>query len=157
MPDYNFSNTIPSGTSCWYDSATQSVQCANTGSVTRPRVVTTSGGNSGVTVQTNPNTGQVQISQNAGNPSIQQWIDAALSGLALFRNAPYVPTTTQPNAVGGGGNYPAQNLTPEQMAMLYGSQNQGLGLDAFIQNNKGMLLIGGIALVLLFMKPPSRK
>jgi len=147
---------IPAGQQCSINFVTGQLEC--TSSTTRPRVVTTPSYNPNVSVQTNPNTGQVMVSQNAGNPQIQQWIDAALSGLALFRNAPYVPTTTQPAAINSQGSY-QQTLTPEQLAALYGNNQNNFGgqLQSFIQNNTGVVLLAGVGLVLFLMKPPSRR
>lgn len=107
--------------------------------------------NPNISVSTNPVTGQIQVSQNPN--AIQQWIDAALSGLAIWRGAAYVPTTTPPTA-----NQP-QIIYQTNPNDTGGFNNTGgsIGIDSFIQNNKGVLLIGGVALALLFMKPPTRR
>lgn len=106
--------------------------------------------NPNVRISTNQSTGQIQVNQNVG---VQKWIDAALSGLALIRGAQAVPTYSQNQP-----QYQQAQYTPEQLAAIYGNGNQnGLGLDSFIQNNKGMLLIVGVGVALFMMKPPSRR
>lgn len=95
---------------------------------------------SNVSVVTNPVTGQVEISQNPDR--IQQWINAALSGLALIRGAQTIPTATPANqGYGynqqfpvGVGNVPAvdNNL----------GGNLGASVQGFIQNNFTAIAIG---------------
>lgn len=141
--------TVPQGMQCEIGS-NGVIYCGN--AQIRPRIVPSGGNSNGnVTVSTNPVTGQIQISQNPN--AIQQWIDAALSGLAIWRGAAYVPTTTPPTA-----NQP-QIIYQTNPNGTGGFNNTGdsIGIDSFIQNNKGVLLIGGVALALLFMKPPTRR
>lgn len=55
------------------------------------------------------------------------------------------------NPAGGG-------LSPEALAILYGrgsSGGTGDNIESFIRENTGLLLIGGVVVVALMMKPPT--
>jgi len=107
--------------------------------------------NSPMTVNTNPVTGQIEISQNPDR--LQQWINAGLSSLALIRNASTVPTTTPASGYSNNGQYDAQTLALLQQQQLLAQQGGtgasfGAGIESFVKNNTGLLLVGVIALVL---------
>jgi hypothetical protein len=141
-----FENTIPSNLSCWYDSTTQSVQCANTGGASRPRVVTTPTVSPSVKVTTP----QIQ----SGQTTLDKILSTFLQFTALQKNAPYVPTTTQPQSYGYGGLNNSQVLP---QALPNAGATFGANLQQFVENNTGLLLIIGGAAVLLFMSPPRRR
>lgn len=84
-----------------------------------------------------------------GVTTLDKILASVLSGLAIVKNQPYVPTTQQPQSQYQQGAYP-----PEYYALLaQQQQNSNLGqagsdLENFIKNNTGLLLVGGVAVVL---------
>lgn len=81
--------------------------------------------------------------------TLDKLLASALSGLALFKGAGYVPTNVQPQQYSSyplGGEYPA--------GYQYPATNAGGRIQQFIEQNTGFLLLAGGAVVLLLMKPP---
>jgi|CXWL01.1.fsa_nt_gi hypothetical protein len=81
--------------------------------------------------------------------NLDKILQGILSGFALFQKAPYVPTTIQPRQ------------EPQIIYQPTGNQyasggNTGSQIQEFIQNNTGLLLVGGLVVVAFFMKPPRR-
>lgn len=115
----------------------------------------TSQANGDIRISTNPSTGQIQINQNVG---IQKWIDAALASFAIWRGASSIPTYTQAQPQMQYYQQPA--LTNEQLAALYGVQNQSNfsgKVQQFIEQNTGVVLLIGVGAVLFFLQPPRRR
>lgn len=96
-----------------------------------------------------------------GQTTLDKLLATLTSIYALNQRAPYVPTTAQPaqQSYYGGGQF---DNNAALLALAQG-RNSGTGaslgasIESLIQNNKGILLIGGIMVVLLFVKPPTRR
>lgn len=108
------------------------------------------GGNpSGVKINSNTQAGSVQY----GQTTLDKVLNTILSGFALYKNASYVPTTTQPANQNYGGGYNPNDLAYQQLlAQQYATQNAGgqfgASLQRFFTENSTVVLIGGVALVL---------
>lgn len=83
--------------------------------------------------------------------TLDKILGSVLSGMAIIKNAAYVPTTIQPQTeptivyqqpMGGGG--------------LGGDGTAAGKVENWLKNNTGVALMGAGALVLSLMKPPSR-
>lgn len=100
-----------------------------------------------ILIRTSPS-GQIGVQSR---DRFTQILDSILSGVAIFRNKDYIPTTEVPNSYGGGGALP-----PEYYALLaQQNYNQGSGkVEQFIKDNA--LLLGG-GLVVFFLYQSGRK
>jgi len=96
-----------------------------------------------------------------GQTTLDKLLATLTSIYALNQKAPYVPTTAQPvqpnYGYGGQGGNDALLLALAQGRNTGTGATFGASIESLIQNNKGILLIGGVMIVLLFMKPPSRR
>jgi len=82
-----------------------------------------------------------------GGTTLDKLLNTLTTSLALFKNAPYIPTTQQPIQQ-------QQQYFPE--AVLQPSQNYnstgatfGASIENFVTNNTGVIAIGVVAYVLL--------
>lgn len=110
-------------------------------------------GNSPATTQPKimTNTGGVQI--QTGQTTFDKVLNTITSMTALFKGANYVPTTTIPannyTTPTGAGDYQTQLL----LQQMYQQQNSltgkaATGIENFVKENTGLLLIGGVGLFL---------
>jgi hypothetical protein len=83
----------------------------------------------------------------SGQTTLDKILSTTLSLFALHKQAPYVPTTTQP-AQPTYNPYPT-NYDPNQVAIGGGAgATLGASLESFVANNTGILLVGVVAAVL---------
>lgn len=97
-----------------------------------------------IRVSTLPN-GTPQVS--AGGTTLDKLLAALTTNLALIKGAGYIPTTQQPQQQYYDNPYA---VNPYQNSIGGGSTGAsfGAGIESFIANNTGLLLIGVVALVL---------
>lgn len=115
-------------------------------------------------VKINTNTGGAG-GVTGGQTTLDKLLATLTSIYALNQRAPYVPTTAQPvqqnygygSSIYGGGNNDAYLALLAQGRSSGTGASLGAGIEDLIQNNKGILLIAGAMVVLLFIKPPSRR
>lgn len=101
----------------------------------------------------NVNNGNVTYS--SGQTTLDKILATVLSAAALAKGAGYVPTTTIPQNQVDYSQYQQQYPQYNQVA----TENTGTGaqIESLIQNNKGLIIVAGVAFVLLQMNPLGRK
>ena len=94
----------------------------------------------------------VTVSQ--GQTTLDKILTTSLTLAAIVRNRDYIPTTQQPQQQ---PVYYPQTVTNENTVATENVTGVGNQIESLIQNNKGLIIVAGVAFLLLQMKPLSRR
>ena len=94
----------------------------------------------------------VTVSQ--GQTTLDKILNTSLTLAAIVRNRDYIPTTQQPQQQ---PVYYPQTVTNENTVATENVTGVGNQIESLIQNNKGLIIVAGVAFLLLQMKPLSRR
>ncbi len=94
----------------------------------------------------------VTVSQ--GQTTLDKILNTSLTLAAIVRNRDYIPTTQQPQQQ---PVYYPQTVVNENAVATENVTGVGNQIESLIQNNKGLIIVAGVAFLLLQMKPLSRR
>ena len=106
------------------------------------------------TVQPKIYSTQDGVTVSQGQTTLDKILNTSLTLAAIVRNRDYIPTTQQPQQQ---PVYYPQTVVNENAVATENVTGVGNQIESVIQNNKGLIIVAGVAFLLLQMKPLSRR